>query len=120
MVSSTLLTAEQIARVEVRVNRVAPDVLRHGRSSAALERKVSMPYCPTVAFVRGGVELGHFGKGPVDDDVRGLMERVTMLVDPTMSDAPEQHAWSRLTVTRTDGRVLASPLSSSHGHPIGR
>ena len=111
------LAPEQIARVEVLVNRVVPDVLRHDRPTSALERKFSMPYCAAVALARGGVDLGHFGDGAVDGDVRGLMERVTMRVDPTMSDALEQHAWSRVTVTLTDGRVLALPLSGPHGHP---
>jgi 2-methylcitrate dehydratase PrpD len=111
------LTPQQVARVEVRVNRVVPDVLRHDRPTSALERKFSMPYCAAVALARGGVELGHFGDGPLDDDVRGLMERVTMLVDPTMPEGLEQHAWSRVTVTLTDGRVLAPPLSGAPGHP---
>ena len=111
------LTPEQIARVEVRVNRVVPDVLRHDRPTLSLERKFSMPYCAAVALARGGVDLGHFGDGPVGDDVRALMERVTMLVDPTMPEALDRHAWSRVTVTLTDGQVLAPPMSGARGHP---
>jgi 2-methylcitrate dehydratase PrpD len=111
------LRAEQIARVEVRVHRVVPDVLRHERPTTALERKFSMPYCAAVALARGGVDLGHFGDGAVDDDVRALMERVTMLVDPAMPDGLEQQAWSRVTVTLTDGRVLAPPVGGARGHP---
>jgi len=111
------LTPEQVARVEVRVNRVVPDVLRHERPTTALERKFSMPYCAAVALARGAVDLGHFGDGPLDDDVRGLMARVTMLADPTMPEGLEQQAWSRVTVTLTDGRVLAPPVSGARGHP---
>jgi 2-methylcitrate dehydratase PrpD len=111
------LTPGQIARVEVHVNRVVPDVVRHDRPTSALERKFSMPFCAAVALARGGVELAHFADGPVDDDVRALMERVTMRVDPTMADTGEQHAWSRVTVTLADGRVLAPPARGARGHP---
>jgi 2-methylcitrate dehydratase PrpD len=111
------LGPQQVAGVEVRVNRVVPDVLRHERPTTALERKFSMPYCAAVALARGAVELGHFDDGPVDDDVRGLMDRVTMVVDPAMPDGLEQQAWTRVTLTLADGRVLAPPTSGAHGHP---
>jgi 2-methylcitrate dehydratase PrpD len=111
------LRPEQVARVEVRVNRVVPDVVRHDRPTSALERKFSMPFCAAVALARGGVDLGHFADGPVDDDVRGLMERVTMLADPAMPEGLAQHAWSKVTVTLTDGRVLAPAMRGARGHP---
>src|SRR5712691_2155447 len=111
------LVPAQVASVEVRVNRVVPDVLRHQRPANGLERKFSMPYCAAVALARGGVELGHFGDGPVDDDVRALMERVTMIPDPAMPDGLEQQAWTRVTVTLTDGRVLSPDVSGARGHP---
>ena len=115
--ASHRLTPERIGRVEVRVNRVVPDVVRHDRPTSGLERKFSMPFCAAIALARGSVELGHFAEGPVDDEVRALMERVTMLVDPAMPDGLEQQAWSRVTVTLTDGRVLAPPARGARGHP---
>ena len=111
------LVPAQVARVEVRVHRVVPDVLRHERPANGLERKFSMPYCAAVALARGGVGLGHFSDGPVDDDVSQLMERVTMVPDPTMPDGLEQQAWTRVTVTLRDGRVLAPGVSGARGHP---
>jgi 2-methylcitrate dehydratase PrpD len=111
------LGPEQDARVEVRVNREVPDVVRHDRPTSALERKFSMPFCAAVALARGGVELGHFADGPVDDDVRSLMERVTMLPDPAMPEGLEQRAWSKITVTLADGRVLAPAMRGARAHP---
>jgi 2-methylcitrate dehydratase PrpD len=110
------LAPAQIAEVEVGVNRVVPDVLRHERPSSALERKFSMQYCAAAALARGGVGLGDFDEAPVDADVRGLMDRVKMVIDPALPDGLEQHAWSRVTVRLTDGRSLASPARGASGH----
>jgi 2-methylcitrate dehydratase PrpD len=111
------LTPDQVAGVEVRVNRVVPDVLRHERPANGLERKFSMPYCAAVALARGGVGLGDFGDGPAGDDVQRLMARVTMLPDPALPDGLEQQAWTGVTLTLADGRVLAPPISGARGHP---
>jgi len=52
-----------------------------------------------------------------DAGTRGLMDRVRMVVDPTLPDRLEQHAWSRVTVRLRDGRALASPPRGASGHP---
>lgn len=112
------LRAADVAAVEVGVNRVAPDVLAHPRPTTALERKFSMPYCAAAALAQGRVDLASFEEGPVrDPDVRALMERVTMVVDPALPDALEQHAWTRVTVRLVDGRTLACPPRGARGHP---
>jgi 2-methylcitrate dehydratase PrpD len=111
------LVPQQVASVEVRVHRVVPDVLRHPRPTNGLERKFSMPYCAAVALARGGVGLSDFGDSAVGDDVQGLMERVSMVPDATMPDGLEQQAWTRVTVTLRDGRVLAPDVSGARGHP---
>src|SRR2546425_775845 len=45
----------KVAAVEVGVNAVVPDVLRHARPSNGLERKFSMQYCAAAALARGAV-----------------------------------------------------------------
>lgn len=110
------LTATQIAEVEVGVNRVVPDVLRHDRPRSPLERKFSMQFCAAAALARGGVGLADFEDRPVDADVQRLMDRVSMVVDPAMPDGLEQHAWSRVRVRLTDGRTLDSPARGAAGH----
>ena len=40
-----------------------------------------------------------------------------MVVDPSLPDSLEQQAWTRVTLTLTDGRVLASPAGGAMGHP---
>jgi 2-methylcitrate dehydratase PrpD len=111
------LQPAQIAAVEVGVNRVTPDVLRHARPSSALERKFSMEFCAAAALARGAVTLGDFEDRAPDASVRALMERVTMVVDPALPDGREQHAWTRVTVRLTDGRALESAPRGAAGHP---
>jgi 2-methylcitrate dehydratase PrpD len=110
------LTAAQIAEVQVGVNRVVPDVLRHDRPRSPLERKFSMQFCAAAALARGGVGLADFEDRPVDADVQRLMDHVSMVVDPEMPDGLEQHAWSRVRVRLTDGRTLDSPARGASGH----
>jgi 2-methylcitrate dehydratase PrpD len=45
------------------------------------------------------------------------MERVAMVVDPGLPQGPEQHAWSRVTITLRDGRTLQTQARGARGHP---
>jgi len=108
----------QVAAVEVGVNAVVPDVLRHARPSNGLECKFSMQYCAAAALARGAVGVADFEDGAVRDAAtRDLMERVTMVVDPALPHGLEQHAWSRVTVRLADGTTLASTARGASGHP---
>ena len=57
-----------------------------------------------------------FGPIPLPE-VRKLMERVAMVVDPGLPQGVEQHAWSRVTVRLRDGRTLSSDPRGARGHP---
>jgi 2-methylcitrate dehydratase PrpD len=112
------LTPEQVEAVEVGVNRVTPDVLTYPVPATALERKFSMPYCAAVALAEGRVDFAAFADGAIQDPrVRGLMPKVAMVVDERLPDGLTEHAWSRVSVRLTDGRVLEMPPSGAAGHP---
>jgi 2-methylcitrate dehydratase PrpD len=112
------LSADQVADVEVGVNHVVPDVLRHASPANGLERKFSMQFCAAAALATGRVDLGSFADGPVADPGTGaLMGCVRMVVDPTLPDGLNEHAWTRVTVRLRDGRALASPPRGASGHP---
>jgi len=111
------LTVAQVADVEVAVNPVVPDVLRHPRPTNGLERKFSMEYCAAVALADGRVDLASFAEGDVPEATRGLMSRVRMVVVDDLPKALEQNAWSRVTVTLADGRTLRVPPRGALGHP---
>jgi len=97
---------------------VVPTVLVHARPSTALERKFSMPYCAAAALGAGRVDFASFEDGDVrDPSVRGLMERVQMVVEEGLGERLEEHAWSRVTVRLTDGRVLGGAPRGATGHP---
>ena len=112
------LTAEQIEDVEVGVNHVVPEVLRYPAPANGLERKFSMPYCAAVALGRGSVGIDDFEDGPLADAaVARLASRVRMVVDPSLPDELEKHAWSRVTVRLADGRTLGGTPQGASGHP---
>jgi 2-methylcitrate dehydratase PrpD len=112
------ITPEQVEDVEVGVNHVVPEVLRYPTPTNGLERKFSMPYCAAAALGRGRVGIDDFEDGPVRDaSVAALASRVRMVVDPSLSDQLEQHAWSRVTVRLSDGRTLGGTPRGASGHP---
>ena len=111
------LGVDQVEDIEVGVNHVVPEVLRHNRPATGLEKKFSMQFCAAEALATGRVEIASFEEGATGAGTRGLMDRVRMVVDPTLPDGLEQHAWSRVTVRLRDGRTLASPPRGASGHP---
>ena len=112
------LSARDIAAVQVGVNGVVPDVLAHRHPATALERKFSMQFCAAAALVEGRVDFGSFADGEVaNPDVRELMGRVDMVVDPGLPQGVEQNAWSRVTIRLQDGRTLATEPRGAQGHP---
>ena len=112
------LDPDHVSHVEVGVTRVVPSVLIHASPSNALERKFSMQFCAATALVHGHVGLGTFEHDVLDDPaVEKLMPRISMVVDPVLPDRREQHAWTRVRVRLTDGRVVDSPPRGAQGHP---
>ena len=77
-----------------------------------------MPYCAAAALGRGHVGIEDFEDGPVRDaSVAALVPRVRMVIDPSLPDGLEYHAWSRVTVRLSDGRTLGGPPRGASGHP---
>jgi 2-methylcitrate dehydratase PrpD len=63
------------------------------------------------------VDLDSFEDGPPAPAIEKLMSRISMVVDQTLPDQREQHAWSRVTIHRSDGTVISSPPRGAQGHP---
>jgi 2-methylcitrate dehydratase PrpD len=111
------IDAATVAAVEIGVNAVVPDVLRHARPANGLERKFSMQYCAAAALARGPLGLADFEDGTPDETTRRLIERVHMVVDPTLPRELEQQAWTRVTVRLADGTAFEEKPRGASGHP---
>ncbi len=109
---------DDVATVEVGVAPVVPGILIHPRPQNGLEAKFSMEYCAAAALTEGRVGIGTFADDRVRDPrVRALMERVRMVVDPSISGHHDQHAWSRVTLRLADGQQLTWGPGGPQGHP---
>src|SRR5437667_1102661 len=112
------LSPRDVVSVQVGVNPVVPDVLAHARPTTALERKFSMQFCAAAALADGRVDFGSFMDGEITNpEVRELMGRIAMLVDPGLPERVQQPAWSRVTVRLRDGRTLSTEARGARGHP---
>ena len=107
-----------VAAIEVGVNAVVPDVLRHTRPASGLERKFSMQYCAAAALARGPLGLADFDNDHAPDAAtQRLMDRVHMVIDPTLPRELEHQAWTRVTVRLTDGTTFEEKPRGASGHP---
>ena len=97
---------------------IAPTILIHDRPSTGLEGKFSMPFCAASATVHGRVGIDTFEPGALSDpDVRALMPRVTMRVDPTFDGTAPPLTQSRVTVHLRDGRTFVHEANGARGYP---
>ncbi|MFQ5898289.1 MAG: MmgE/PrpD family protein [Candidatus Methylomirabilia bacterium] len=109
---------ERVAAVEVGVNAIVPNVLIHHAPQTGLEGKFSMEFCAAAALVDGRVGIRTFtDERPAHPDIRSMMGKVRMVVDPTVPGDRERHAWSRVSVTLTDGRSFRVAPREVPGHP---
>jgi 2-methylcitrate dehydratase PrpD len=116
------LRPEQIASVTIGVNRAVPGILIHSNPTSGLAAKFSGEFCAAAALVEGRVGMATFSDERVGDpEIRRLMARVAMEVDPAIPGELERHMWTRVTVRLTDGRALSigpRPVPGHPGHPL--
>jgi 2-methylcitrate dehydratase PrpD len=96
------LTAEQIARIDLRVHPLVLELTGKKAPQTGLESKFSVYFAAALAIVRGSAGTRDFSdsnaRSPV---IAALRDRVTATIDPAMKE--EQ---VRATITLTDGRTL--------------
>jgi 2-methylcitrate dehydratase PrpD len=112
------LRPEQIASVTIGVDRVVPRILIHADPRSGLEAKFSGEFTAAAALVDGRVGIATFSEDKVrDPEVRRLMSRVTMRVDPEIPGDRERHMWTRVSIALTDGRTVSIGPREVPGHP---
>jgi len=107
-----------VARVEIGVNPLVPNILIHSNPHTGLEGKFSAQFCAAAALVDGSVGISTFeDQRLADPGLRALMGKVTMAVDPSIPNNLERHMWTRVTLSLLDGKRLEIPPREVQGHP---
>ena len=112
------ITADQVDRIDIDVDRIVPTILIYERPATGLEGKFSMPFCAAAAIVFGHVGVETFEPECVSDPrVASLMPRVRMKVDPALGvDAPSL-TQARVRIHLRDGRTLTGAADGARGYP---
>jgi 2-methylcitrate dehydratase PrpD len=112
------ITADDVDRIEIEVDRIVPTILIHDRPSNGLEGKFSMPFCAAAAMVFGHVGVETFEPACLSDPrVTTLMPRVGMSVDPALGVDRPALTQARVRVHLRDGRTLAGMANGARGYP---
>lgn len=105
------LTADQIAKIELRVNRLVPELTGNRAPQTGLEGKFSIYFAAAVAIVEGAAGERQFSDRLVrDPGIAALRDRVSITVDPAIHEDQV-----RAAITLKDGRVLEKFIE----HAIG-
>ncbi len=112
------LSPEDVAEITVGVASTVPAILIHHDARTGLEGKFSAEFCAAAALVDGRVGIATFTDEKVaNPQIRAVMGRVKMVVDPTIPADRERQAWTRVTVRLSDGRRFEVPPRQVRGHP---
>jgi len=105
------LRADQISRVECRVDADRVHVLVHPRPTTGLEAKFSLEYCLAAAILDGRISLAQFEDHKVlGGPIRDLIPRIEASKDDTLED------WvCRIRVETVDGQVLSRQSGRTPG-----
>jgi 2-methylcitrate dehydratase PrpD len=111
-------SADDVARVDIDVDAVAPTVLIYDRPTTGLEAKFSLAHCAAAAVVDGRVGIDSFDDRKVNDPaVLDVRNRVTMRVDPTLEGHGRPLTQARVTVSLHDGRSFSRAANGARGYP---
>ena len=105
------LKADQIEKVELRVNHLVESLTGKKTPQTGLEGKFSVYYAAAAAIVKGAAGEKQFSDALVkDSELVRLRDRVSIVVDPAI--ASEQ---ARVTITLKDGRKLEKFITDAIG-----
>ena len=111
-------TAADVDRIDIDVDSITPTVLIYERPANGLEAKFSMPFCAAAAVAYGRVGIDTFDAERVrDPEIRALMPRVAMRVDPALDQAGPPLTQARITVRLRDGRSVHQAANGARGYP---
>ncbi|WP_256470090.1 MULTISPECIES: MmgE/PrpD family protein [unclassified Bradyrhizobium] len=105
------LHAENVAKLEVILNRRRLPHTDNADPQTPLAAKFSQQYCAARALVSRSVKLEHFeGNASSDPVVRALLQRTTALPHPEWGDDPRLQMAVEVLVTMNDGQRVVSRI----------
>ena len=111
-------TADDVERIDIDVDAIVPTILIYERPANGLEGKFSLPFCAAAAVVFGRVGIDTFDAATLANaDVRALMPRVAMRVDPALDGLGPPLTQARIAITLRNGRVLTQHADGARGYP---
>ena len=115
-----------IEQVTVAVHALVPPTMKFPQPRTGYEAKFSTPFCIATALLEGAVRLEHFtDERTRDPELRALMDRVTMVVHPDLTESSTflTREFTEVTLRLRDGgsrtlRVNRIDNLGSRGRPL--
>lgn len=112
------LTPDQIEEIRVGGYRAVYDITHNPNPQTVYAAKFSLQFCVSLAFAKGKAGLPDFTEETLwDPEVRGLMERVKLTVDPQVDAAYPEKWGSAMTVVTKQGDVFSLSTDYPKGDP---
>ncbi len=112
------LAAADITEVRVATYQPALDIAGHASPATASEARFSFPFVVASALVHGSVRLAAYEPARLrDPDIRALMERVTVVVDPDIDRGFPARRAARVEIAMADGRRYTHLQTHRKGDP---
>ncbi len=105
------LSPHEVDRIEIRVNRLVPELMGNRNPKTGLEGKFSAYHCAAVGLIDGAGGPAQFSDARVQDkEVAGLREKVSLLV----REGIRKHE-VKIKVTKKDGTTLSVHVEHALG-----
>lgn len=112
------LKAQDIAQVRVDTYKTAIDIACYERPQSANEARFSMHYVVAAAFAQGSVRLAAYEPEQLNDpNIRALVERIEVHVDPALNAAFPGQRSARVEVITCSGDRLVHMQPDRKGDP---
>lgn len=109
---------QQIGSIEIATYGPALEVAGNPAPITAAEARFSIPFVVATAMIHGKVRLSAFSKERLaDPDIRQLMSRVRLKVDPDMDKAFPGRRSALVTITTQDGQQTTFMQPDRKGDP---
>jgi len=108
----------QVKRIEVRTYSVASETASHEDPKSPFEAKFSLPYCVSIALIKGSAGVAEFKEELlVDPEVQTLLGKVEVVVDPEL-DQQHPAKWPSIVEVETiDGERYSARVEYPVGDP---